>query len=115
MFSVKKLSKDKTHFQLIRLGQVHAVMVRVIEFDGLGFACYWPDIVDIARASQGFRFWQAVWNALSELDQVGLPSPWPDVFFHNGWKPPAEFWAHFEEIDGYLMPRDFDASVGASV
>jgi hypothetical protein len=96
----------------------HTKTVRIIDFGTDGVSCFWPDVVNLVRHlpnSWNLRYWQATHLMLSELKQIGLPDPWPGVFYHEGWAPPKEFWAHFEEIDHFLMPRDFDSSVPAIV
>jgi hypothetical protein len=68
----------------------------------------WNVIEGLAKyhsRGNSMRFWQAVYNILSELDQEGIGEPWPDLFYEEDfYAGEIKFFAKFDVIDSYLVP-----------
>lgn len=63
-----------------------------------------------------YRFWQAVYNILSEAGQEGLPHSWPELFHQeNRELGMTEFERRFDIVDDYIIPKPPMANVPAMV
>lgn len=84
-----------------------------IEIDGK-WLCDFRTISEEAKrqARQGYRFWQAFYNIAADNDQLNWRHPWPKLFYAREYsKGMAEFSRYFEVIDGYIVPKEFNAGV----
>lgn len=69
----------------------------------------WNVVDGLAKrySRSGMRYWQAMYLILTELNQEGMMSPWPDLFYEEDYYlGEGKFKVYFDVIDSYLVPNE---------
>lgn len=91
--------------------------VNYIEIDGVRCISFSFVAAEAGRqARNGYRYWQAFYNILTELGQSGVPSPWPELFYEEDHGVGlGTFHSRMDVIDDFIFPRSGESNVVALV